>query len=88
MAQRHIPALQKEQNMTKIFVRHRRRAGKGEKRPRFAIVAIEGAELTVYRSRVRRRELETIASEIGAEIVYLPMGEHAGESDHADAEED
>jgi hypothetical protein len=83
--------------MTKIFVRHRRHAGEGQRRPRFAIVAVEGAELTVYRSRVRRLELETIANEIGAEIVYLPMGEHADESQHAtgkgrrrrrDAEED
>lgn len=63
--------------MTKIFVRHRRHIGEGEKRPRFAIVAVEGADLKVHRFRVRRAELETIAQEIGAEIVYLPQGEKA-----------
>lgn len=65
--------------MTKIFVRHRHHAGEGERRPRFAIVAVKGADLTLYRYRVRRVELETIAQEIGAEIVYLPRGEHADE---------
>ena len=68
--------------MTRIFVRHRRHAGKGERRPRFAIVAVEGTDLTVYRSRVRRLELEAIANEIGAEIVYLPQGEHSDATDH------
>jgi hypothetical protein len=31
----------------------------------------------VFKSRVRRAELEKIAAEIEAEIVYLPRGEHA-----------
>jgi hypothetical protein len=65
--------------MAKIFVRHRRHVGEGERRPRFAIVAVEGADLTIHRFRVRRVELETIAQETGAEIVYLPRGEHADE---------
>jgi hypothetical protein len=68
-------------NMSKIFVRYRRRAGRGAGRPRFAIVAVEGADLNVFRTRVRRTELEKLATEIGAEIVYLPRGEHAGEPD-------
>jgi hypothetical protein len=62
--------------MSKIFVRHRRHVGQGSGRPRFAIVAAEGADLRVFKTRVRRAELEKIASEIGAEIVYLPRGEH------------
>jgi hypothetical protein len=65
--------------MAKIFVRQRRHVGEGARRPRFAIVAVEGADLTVYRSHIRREELEKIAAEIGAEIVYLPQGEHADE---------
>jgi hypothetical protein len=67
--------------MSKIFVRHRRDVGEGARRPRFAIVAVEGADLQVYRGRVRKAELEKIASEIGAEIVYLPRGEHADKAD-------
>jgi len=65
--------------MGKIFVRERRHAGRGTGRPRFAIVAVQGTDLKVFRSRVRREELDTIAAEIGAEVVTLPRGEHAGE---------
>ncbi len=63
--------------MAKIFVRSRRHVGRGAGRPRFAIVAIEGADLKIYRSRIRKSELETIAEQVGAEIVYLPRGEQA-----------
>ena len=71
--------------MSKLFVRHRQHVGQGAGRPRFAIVAVEGADLSVFRTRLRRAELEKIASEIGAEIVYLPRGEFA---DSPDAQED
>jgi hypothetical protein len=67
--------------MSKIFVRHRRHVGQGAGRPRFAIVAAQGAALNVYKTRVRRAELEKIAAEIDAEIVYLPRGESAGEAE-------
>jgi hypothetical protein len=65
--------------MNKIFVRHRRHVGQGAGRPRFAIVAAQGADLNVYKTRIRRAELEKIAAEIGAEVVYLPRGEQAEE---------
>jgi len=65
--------------MSKIFVRERRHVGPGAGRPRFAIVASQGADLRVYKTRVRKVELETIASESGAEIVYLPRGEQSEE---------
>jgi hypothetical protein len=61
--------------MSKIFVRHRRHVGQGAGRPRFAIVAAQGTALNVYKTRVRRAELEKMAAEIDAEIVYLPRGE-------------
>jgi hypothetical protein len=63
--------------MTKVFVRHRRHVGQGAGRPRFAIVAVQGTDLAVYKTRVRRAELEKIAAEIEAEVVYLPRGEHS-----------
>jgi hypothetical protein len=66
--------------MTKIFVRHRRHVSRGAGRPRFAVVAVQGTDLAVYRTRVRRAELEKIAAEVEAEIVYLPRGEHSEES--------
>jgi hypothetical protein len=67
--------------MSKIFVRHRRHVGHGAGRPRFAIIAAQGADLKVFKTRIRRAELEKIAAEIGAEIVYLPRGEEGGESE-------
>ena len=63
--------------MSKLFVRHRRHVGQGSGRPRFTIVAADGTDLKIYKTRVRRAELDKIAAEIGAEIVYLPRGEHA-----------
>jgi hypothetical protein len=65
--------------VSKIFVRHRRHVGQGAGRPRFAIVASDDVDLKVYKTRVRRAELEKIAAETGAEIVYLPRGEQADE---------
>jgi len=64
-----------------LFVRHRRHVGKGAGRPRFAIVASQGTDLRVYKTRVRRAELEKIAADIQAEIVYLPRGERAEEGE-------
>lgn len=61
--------------MSKIFVRERRHIGQGAGRPRFAIVAVEGAELKVYAPHIRKAELEKLAEAIGAEVVYLPRGE-------------
>lgn len=63
--------------MSKIFVRNRHHVGQGAGRPRFAIVAVQGSDLKVYKNRVRRSELEKIALELSAEIVYLPRGEEA-----------
>ncbi len=60
-----------------IFVRHRHHVKQGSGQPRFAIVAVQGANLKVFRYHVRRAELEAIASKIDAELVYLPRGEHA-----------
>jgi hypothetical protein len=65
----------KELPMSKIFVRERRHAGRGTGRPRFAIIAVQGADLKVFRSRIRQAELDTLAAEIGAEVVHLPRGE-------------
>lgn len=67
--------------MSKLFVRHRRHVGEGAGRPRFAIVASEGADLRVYKTRIRRAELQKLAAELGAEVVYLPRGERPEEGE-------
>lgn len=69
--------------MAKIFVRHRRHAGEGTGRPRFAIVAVEGGDLRFYREILRRSELEKIAADTGSEIIYLPRGEQGQEEQEA-----
>jgi hypothetical protein len=71
--------------MSKIFVRERKHVGEGAGRPRFSIVAVLGADLHVYHTHTRRAELEKLAEEVGADVVYLPRGEHAageGEGGH------
>jgi hypothetical protein len=67
--------------MAKIFIRQRRHVGQGAGRPRFTVVAVHGTELKLFKTFFRRAELERIAQETGAEIVYLPHGEHASEED-------
>jgi hypothetical protein len=64
--------------MGKIFVRERRNVGKGAGVPRFEIVAVTGVDLKVYHSHIRKTEVEHIAADLGAEIVYLPRGEGEG----------
>ncbi len=63
--------------MTKVFVRTRRHVGEGAGRPRFSVVAVSGEDLHFKKAFVRRLELEQIAAETGAEIIYLPRGEHS-----------
>ncbi len=65
--------------MAKIFIRSRRRFGRGAGVPRFEIVAVEGLDLKVYARHIRRKELEALSEAVGAEIVYLPGGEGSEE---------
>ncbi len=55
----------------KIYVRERLRVGKGVKQPRFRVVAVSGKELHLYAAHLRKTELEQIAKDVGADIVYL-----------------
>jgi len=67
--------------MNKIFVRERRHVGEGAGQPRFAIVAVQGEDLRFTKPFVRRAELDKIAEATGAEVIYLPRGEHAAEGE-------
>ena len=60
--------------MAKIFIRERNRISKGEGMPRFAVLAVEGADLKFFQIHVRKSELDTIAQSIGAEVIELPRG--------------
>ncbi len=67
--------------MGKIFVRERTQFGRGSGRPRFALVAVSGVDLRIYHSHLRREELEKLAAEVEADIVFLPRGEQADTED-------
>lgn len=60
----------------KIFVRERRKVTEKEKKPRFAVVAIAGLDLKIKSMHVRKQEIEEIASQLGAEVVYLESGKN------------
>ncbi|WP_292365695.1 MULTISPECIES: hypothetical protein [unclassified Methanoculleus] len=60
----------------KIYVRERQKVGTGVKQPRFRVVAVveeqgESKHLKVEGTHFRKIELEQIAKDIGAEVIYL-----------------
>ena len=55
----------------KIFVRERRRSDKGDKRPRYRVVGVQGGDLKIYVKRIRKCELDELAAATGAEVVHL-----------------
>jgi hypothetical protein len=67
--------------MAKIFVRERTRVGKGEGRPRLAVVGVQGSDLKFFQVHMRRSELDAIAQAVGAEVVMLPRGGAAYEDE-------
>lgn len=67
--------------MGQIFVRERNHVGRGAGQPRFAIVAVSGADLRFFARHVRKVELEKLAESVGAQVIYLPRGSKAGEEE-------
>ena len=59
---------------TKIFIRERRKVQKGEKKPRFRVVGVSGSDVKIYVKHIRKKELDQISKESGAEIIYLDAG--------------
>lgn len=72
----------------RIYVRERvRTPEEGSRHPRFKVVAIEGGNLKVEAAHLRKMELERIASDTGAEIVYMTADhEGHGEKRHRNKE--
>jgi hypothetical protein len=70
-----------------LFVRERRKIEEGEKKPRFAFVGSVGTDLRIKIKHIRKKELEQIASMIGAEVVYLEAGKHEEEEIEVGEEE-
>ncbi|WFN33689.1 hypothetical protein L1S32_07500 [Methanogenium sp. S4BF] len=58
----------------KIYVRPRQKVGEGAHQPMFKVVAVTGKgeeKLKMEAGHFRKKELETIAADVGAEIVML-----------------
>jgi hypothetical protein len=54
-----------------IFIRERRKVEMGEKKPRFRVVAVSGADIKFKVNHVRKQEIEEIAKLTGAEVILL-----------------
>lgn len=57
----------------KIYVRERRKIEKGEKKPRFRVLGVSGADLKLYARHIRKQEIDQLAKSVGAEVVYLDV---------------
>ncbi len=55
----------------KIFYRERVKVSKGEKKPRFRMVAVANINMKIYVEHLRKSELEQIAKTVGAELILL-----------------
>ncbi|WP_209675661.1 hypothetical protein [Methanolinea mesophila] len=55
----------------KIYVRPRMKVGEGVKQPMYRVVAVTGGEIQMELTHWRKFELEEIAKDVGAEIVWF-----------------
>jgi hypothetical protein len=55
----------------KIYVRERQKVGEGVEQPKYRVVAVTGGQIQIEATHFRKYELEQIAKDIGAELVYL-----------------
>jgi hypothetical protein len=59
----------------KIFYRERRKVEEGEEKPRFTVAAVYDMDLAFVAEHFKKSELEQIASETGAELIFLNVEE-------------
>ncbi|OPY39994.1 MAG: hypothetical protein A4E42_02326 [Methanoregulaceae archaeon PtaU1.Bin222] len=59
------------ESIMKIYVRERQKVGEGVKQPMFRVVAITGGEVQIQAIHFRKFEIEQIAKDVKAEVVYL-----------------
>lgn len=65
----------------KIYVRERTKSKEGGRNPRYRVIASEGSELRFHAEHLRKVDIETIAKDVGAQVVYLPEREHSGKKE-------
>jgi len=62
---------QQVQKMMKLYVRERQKVGEGVKQPKYRVVAVTGGELQIEATHFRKVEIEQIAKDVGAQVVYM-----------------
>jgi len=55
----------------KIYVRERQKVGEGVRQPMFRILAVTGGQIQIEGIHFRKFEIERIAKDLDAEVVYL-----------------
>lgn len=55
----------------KIYVRERQKVGEGVRQPMYRVVAVNGGDLKIEATHFRKVEIERIAKDAGAEVIYL-----------------
>ncbi len=62
--------------MMKLYVRERQKIGEGVKQPKYRVLAVTGGELQIEATHFRKVEIEEIAKDVGAQVVYMePVAE-------------
>jgi hypothetical protein len=55
----------------KIYVRERQKVGEGVEQPKYRFVAVTGGQVQIEATHFRKFEIEQIAKDVGAEVVFL-----------------
>ena len=55
----------------KIYMRERQKVGEGVESPKYRIVAVTGGEIQVEATHFRKFEIEQIAKDVKAEVVFM-----------------
>ncbi len=55
----------------KIYVRERQKVGEGVESPKYRIIAVTGGEVQIQATHFRKFEIEQIAKDIDAEVVFM-----------------
>lgn len=55
----------------KIYVRERQKVGEGVRQPKYRVVAVTGGEIQIEATHFKKVEIERIAKDVGAEVVFL-----------------
>jgi hypothetical protein len=58
-------------NHMKIYVRERQKVGEGVESPKYRVVAVTGGQIQIEATHFRKFEIEQIAKDIKAELVYM-----------------